>query len=77
MMQPWSYDELRLLRLMGRRGEQPDMMARATGHTMAEVDVARWHLVGRTLEQACDALNIPILSAGGTGAVVAPVRAGR
>lgn len=76
-MQPWSYDELRLLRDMGRRQQSPDIMARATGHTMAEVDIARWHLLGRTLAQACDALNIPILSAEGAGAVVAPARAGR
>lgn len=75
-MQPWSYDELRLIRDMARRKQEPDTMARATGHTMAEVDVARWHLLGRSLEQACDALNIPILSQG-AGGVSSPVRLGR
>lgn len=61
-MTPWSYDELRLLRDMGRRRQSPDQMARAAGHAMAEVDLALWHLLGRSIEQTCDALNIPLLS---------------
>lgn len=67
-MTPWSFDELRRLREMGRREQPADQMARATGHTMAEVDVALWGLLGRSIEDACDVINTPILN--GRGAEV-------
>jgi hypothetical protein len=54
----WSYDELKLARGMNRRGDFPGTIARATGHTRAEVDLALWHLLGRSFEEACDAINL-------------------
>jgi hypothetical protein len=59
----WSYDELRQLRIMGRRRQPVEQMARATGHTIREVELALWQLLGRDLPAACDALNLPILAA--------------
>jgi hypothetical protein len=69
----WSYDELKLLKGMGRRGHSLKAMAQHTGHTRAETDLALWALVGRTLEQACDVLNIPVLCGEGDGGVRSPV----
>jgi hypothetical protein len=68
----WSYDELRLLRDISRRGQSLVLMARATGHTKAEVDMALWALVGRSIGQAADVLNMPILCGQGAGGCEAP-----
>jgi hypothetical protein len=63
----WSYDELSRLKSMGARGFSLILMARATGHTRAQVDLALWALVGRSIGQAADCLNMPVLCGQGAG----------
>lgn len=58
----WTYRQLLRLKVLTARGADTCDVARGTQHTAAEVDIARWQLLGRTIEQACDNLNIPILS---------------
>ena len=57
-MSLWSHQELSRVKTMVRRDQSVDMIARATGHTKRQVDLALWHLLGRTVEEACDALNL-------------------
>lgn len=53
----WSYDELSRLSRLARHDYRLRQLAQWTHHTVAEVELALWQLLGRDLAEACDAIN--------------------
>lgn len=70
----WTALQLRRLRRFIANGASLKEAAQCVGHSASDCDMATWKLFGRSIEDALTILNGSATE--GTGAVVAPVRAG-